>query len=169
MTPTLFLVASLSMPTQLEPLPTLPPVGKPEAKGPTTIIPATPTGGSPPNTSRREILLPEYPELPVIPGDTRPVPPPIIRGALPDLPPPPRVGRTPTLKEFARDFAPREGVHEVRIIHPVTDRPIDVTFKLPPGQPRVWLYNRSIVFQYPRGEEIQILFRIFGRADVRYE
>ncbi|MCX7664636.1 MAG: hypothetical protein N2112_03725 [Gemmataceae bacterium] len=109
--------------------------------------------------SRREVLLP----------DPAPAPPPIVRGAIPDLPPVPvRPSRVPTLKEFAREFNPTAGVHEVTIIHPVTGRPIDVTFKLPAGRPKVWLYNRSIVFQYPQ-EEVQILFRLFGRADVRYE
>ncbi len=113
---------------------------------------------------RREVLLPDpSPRLPVLP------PVPVVRGAIPDLPPvPARPARTPTLQQFAREFNPTAGVHDVTILHPVSGKPIDVTFKLPPGQPKVWLYNRSIVFQYPR-DEVQILFRILGRADVRYD
>lgn len=109
----------------------------------------------PPSRPKTEILLPEGPSLP-------PLPPP---GAIP-IPAP--ASKIPTHREFAKIFRPMPGVHEVTIIHPITGKPVDLSFRLPEGNPkRVHVLPRTIVFEYSN-KEVSLIFRLFGQADVRY-
>lgn len=76
-------------------------------------------------------------------------------------------GHAMTLEEFARCFRPTPGTHHVCLIHPVTCRPVEVCFTLPPGCPRVRVSRREIEFDYGR-REVEIQFRRNGRVEVDY-
>lgn len=72
-----------------------------------------------------------------------------------------------TVEEFARCFRPTPGTHHVCLIHPVTCRPVEVCFTLPPGCPKVRVRHREVEFDYGR-HEVEIEFRRNGTVHVDY-
>ena len=79
--------------------------------------------------------------------------------------------RPMTLREFAHCFHPTPGTHHVWIIHPYTNCPVEVCFKLPRGHchPKVDLNRRSIEFDYRDGCEVEICFHRNGKVHVDYD
>ena len=75
--------------------------------------------------------------------------------------------RAVTVEEFVRCFRPTAGTHHVWVIHPVTCRPVEVCFTLPPGCPRVRIHQREVEFDYGR-REVEIQFRRNGTVRVEY-
>jgi len=84
--------------------------------------------------------------------------------AVPTTPPPTAV-RPLTLEEFAATFKPEAGTYEVLFVHPVSKKPVTVTFTLPPGCTRVRCDKREIEFDYGN-KEIRLRFRLFGKVAV---
>jgi hypothetical protein len=80
--------------------------------------------------------------------------------------PVPAAPATLTLKEFAQGFQPIPGTHSVMFVHPFSKKCVPVTFTLPPGCPKIKTGCRSITFDYGK-HEVEIIFRIFNRVDVR--
>lgn len=118
--------------------------------------------GQPPLPPPGELLLPAPPAGPAVP------PPGLPPGAILLPAPPARPSKVPTLREFAAQFKPLPGVHEVTVIHPITGKAVDVVFRLPEGTPKkVYVNPRSIVFEYSK-RDVTLIFRLFGQADVRY-
>ncbi len=81
--------------------------------------------------------------------------------------PPPALVKVPTLAEFATSFVARAGTHEVTVIHPVTGRPVTVSFTLPDGTPKkIDVKRREIDFDYGRSS-VTIRFMAGGKVSVR--
>jgi hypothetical protein len=102
----------------------------------------------------------------------RPVQPPVIVQPPPVIvqpPPQPPVVVLPTRplthQEFANVFQPLPGTYTVALIHPGSRAPVNVTFTLPPGVPRVRVLHRALVFDYGR-HEVEIHFAIHGKVRV---
>jgi hypothetical protein len=94
-----------------------------------------------------------------VPGQPPPVPLPI--------PVEPATGRVPTLNEFAATFTPKGGHYEVVVEHPMTGKPVKVSFSLPDGTPRhVRVHRRELEFEY-RGKDVSIRFLRGGEVRVR--
>jgi hypothetical protein len=70
-----------------------------------------------------------------------------------------------TLAEFASAFKPVAGTHQVLLLHPVTNEPVNVTFTLPAGEPRVQVLRRDLIFDYGR-HEVEIRFQLRGGVRV---
>jgi hypothetical protein len=107
--------------------------------------------------------------LPAVP------PPPADQVYVPGAPPPVPIpipvataaARVPTLNEFAATFQPRPGHFVVDVEHPVTGRPVRVSFTLPEGSlKRVVVHRRELDFEY-RGREVSIRFLHGGEVRVR--
>lgn len=81
-----------------------------------------------------------------------------------ELPPPTPV-RPLTVEEFAATFRPEPGTYEVLFLHPVSKKPVNVTFTLPPGCVRVRWEKREIVFDYGK-QVIRLRFRLLGKVAV---
>lgn len=63
------------------------------------------------------------------------------------------------VQEFSKIFRPREGIHEVTVINPVTKMPTSVRFALPNGTPeRVVADDRKIEFIYGPRSFVRIEF-----------
>jgi hypothetical protein len=109
--------------------------------------------------------VPASGELVYEPGAPPPVPLPIPVEATPA--PRPLAVRAPTLTEFAAVFKPAPGRYEVDIEHPMTGKPVRVSFTLPPGAPkRVIVHKRELEFDY-RGKQVTIRFLRGGEVRVR--
>jgi hypothetical protein len=96
---------------------------------------------------------------PVLPAPDVPPQPPI------ELGPPPAPVKAPTLAEFASAFKPMAGTHQVVILHPVTGEPVNVTFTLPPGEPKVHVLRRDLIFDYGR-QQVEIRCQLRGGVRV---
>jgi hypothetical protein len=70
-----------------------------------------------------------------------------------------------TLEEFCASFKPVPGTYEVLFLHPVSKKPVTVTFTLPPGCLKVRCEKREIEFDYG-DREIRLRFRLFGKVAV---
>jgi hypothetical protein len=69
-------------------------------------------------------------------------------------------------REFADTFKPAPGSYEVVLTHPVTNKPVNVTFTLPAGTPsKVRVLPRRIAFDYGR-QTVLILFQGDGTVRV---
>ena len=96
-----------------------------------------------------------------VPANPTPRPQPVVTDPLPV----PEVlqGRYPTLAEFAQSFQPRGGVHDVTVINPITQQPVQVRFLLPEGTPRrVIVESDEIEFRYNIRQFVRIEFRRNG-------
>ena len=72
-----------------------------------------------------------------------------------------------THREFAETFKPAPGTYDVVILHPVTHKPVQVTFTLPPGAARnVRSFLRQINFDYGGRRDVTIRFLGDGRVRV---
>lgn len=81
------------------------------------------------------------------------------------LTPPPTPVRPLTLPEFAATFKPAPGTYEVLFLHPVSKKPVNVTFTLPPGCVQVRCDKREIEFDYGN-RVIRLRFRLLGKVAV---
>jgi hypothetical protein len=82
------------------------------------------------------------------------------------LPTPPPA-RLLTHREFAETFKPAPGTYDVTLLHPVTNKPVQFTFTLPPGQSyRVLSLPRQIIFDYGGRRDVSIRFVPDGRVRV---
>jgi hypothetical protein len=133
---------------------------------------------------------PNYPVYYPAPAYTTPAP--AIEPALPELPQPkpiaPANGDTIVIPpnpqpavpaklvtkkavmthyEFAKVFVPIAGKHEVTLIHARNGKPVDVSFILPPGVPKVRTGAHNIIFNYGNAE-VEVRFAIFGKVKVFY-
>ena len=70
-----------------------------------------------------------------------------------------------THQEFAKIFQPLPGNYQVVLIHPGSRQPVQVSFTLPPGNPRVRVHHRDLVFDYGR-HEVEIRFALHGKVRV---
>lgn len=68
-------------------------------------------------------------------------------------------------EEFAAAFKPLPGTHEVVLLHPGTNQPVNVVFTLPQGTPKVHVLRRALIFDYGR-QEVEIRFQTGGRVKV---
>jgi hypothetical protein len=112
--------------------------------------------------------------LPLQPAPQPALPPAVPIPALPTVP-----SFTPTtlrngvqvlsVADFAANFLPVPGPHQVVLVHPVTGSPIEVRFTLPNGTPRkVQAGRRDLEFDYgSRGVEIN--FEKDGTVTVNYD
>jgi hypothetical protein len=79
----------------------------------------------------------------------------------------PAATRPLTHREFAATFKPAPGTYDVVLLHPVTNRPVQVSFTLPPGQPRaVRTWPRQLNFDYGSRRDVGIRFLADGRVQV---
>jgi len=103
----------------------------------------------------------------VVPQTPPPPPGPIVVVPQPPLPPPSVVVplKPLTHREFAKIFRPIPGNYQVVLIHPGSGAPVNVSFTLPPGNPRVRVHPRELVFDYGR-HEVEIRFAIHGKVKV---
>ena len=73
----------------------------------------------------------------------------------------------PTHREFANTFKPAPGNYEVVLLHPVTNKPVQVSFTLPAGQVRkVRTFPRQINFDYDGRRDVTIRFLADGGVRV---
>jgi len=85
---------------------------------------------------------------------------------IPFLPVQPQV---PTVEEFFGRFKPCPGNYEVVVLHPHKKVPVRVCFTLPDCQLQRYEVNRRTVeFDYGK-IEVRIIFRLFGKVDVKYD
>jgi hypothetical protein len=79
----------------------------------------------------------------------------------------PAEARALTHREFAETFKAAPGTYDVVLLHPVTHRPVAVTFTLPEGQPRrVRTFPRQINIDYVGRRDVTIRFMADGRVRV---
>jgi hypothetical protein len=72
-----------------------------------------------------------------------------------------------THREFADTFKPAPGTYDVVLLHPVTNKPVQVTFTLPPGVVyNVRTFPRQINFDYGHRRDVTIRFLADGRVRV---
>jgi hypothetical protein len=72
-----------------------------------------------------------------------------------------------THREFAETFRPAPGNYDVTLLHPVTNKPVQVTFTLPEGEARkVRSFPRQINFDYGGRRDVSIRFLADGRVRV---
>jgi len=92
----------------------------------------------------------------------------------PDLPPPAVLPVSPaaqvpvrvvTLEEFAATFRPAPGTYEITFLHPRKKCPVNVTFTLPPGCPKMRVHRCDIEFDYGK-HEVEIRFGLCGKVMV---
>ena len=118
---------------------------------PTPVMPAT------------EVLPP-----PRAIGD--PIPVPIPQAGQTDFSVPvplPRSTRPQTPQEFTESFKPAAGSYDVVLLHPVTNKPVQVNFTLPEGSARkVRTFPRQINFDYDGRHDVTIRFLADGRVRV---
>lgn len=115
-----------------------------------------------------EPLLPELPApKPFIPpvNDETIVIPPQTQVNVPTVP----VGKRAVMthEQFAKNFVPFPGKHDVTLIHPKSGQPLDISFTLPPGTPKVLTGPRNVIFDYGTSE-VEIRFALFGKVKVFY-
>jgi hypothetical protein len=116
--------------------------------------------------------LPVNPGTPVVPPMPPASPEPVVVQP-PPQPVPPAPGaavaaRAPTLNEFAASFKPAPGAYSVVLLNPITNNPVNVTFTLPPGNPRVRVFPRRLEFDYgTRRESVEIRFDRKDRVHVQ--
>jgi hypothetical protein len=129
---------------------------------PTRVLVQTPwatVGVPPPGTTLQQAAVPPSAGPVYVPGAPPAVPLPIPVEAA--------VSRAPTLDEFAATFKPRGGHYEIVIEHPMTGKPVRVSFTLPEGIPRrVNVHRRELDFEY-RGKEVSLRFLRGGEVRVR--
>ena len=65
-----------------------------------------------------------------------------------------------TVDDFAATFKPLPGTYEVTFLHPCSKCPVNVTFTLPPGCPKMIVSKRDIYFDYGKSY-VDIRFRLF--------
>jgi hypothetical protein len=122
-----------------------------------------------------QVLVPPQ-QVPVNPGT--PVLPPMPPAAPVVIQPPPQpvppapgaavAARAPTLNEFAASFKPAPGTYTVVLLNPITNNAVNVTFTLPPGNPRVRVFPRRLEFDYgSRRESVEIRFDRKDRVNVQ--
>ncbi len=108
-----------------------------------------------------------------------PVPPPpvpmdlLLPAPLPPsgtLPPPVMPAKIPTFDEFVAGFAPLPGIHDVTVVHPVTNKPVNLVFRLPDlPLKKTYKGKTRVTFDYGK-TEVTLIFRLIGgKADVRYD
>jgi hypothetical protein len=68
-------------------------------------------------------------------------------------------------REFAKNFKPVPGTHQVTFLHPYSNQPVTVVFVLPEGQPQVSYVGNSLLFAYGQ-REVEIRFKIGGKVVV---
>lgn len=85
--------------------------------------------------------------------------------ATPSPVPPPTPPKPLTLEDFAATFKPEPGTYEVLFVHPVSKKPVTVTFTLPPGCTKVKTDKREITFEYGK-QNIRLKFRLLGKVAV---
>jgi hypothetical protein len=119
--------------------------------------------GSPP----APVAVPAPPPGPVLPAPAAPQVPPPPPPPVPAPAPPvaPALVRPLTHQEFARSFQPTPGTHNVVLLHPRTGAPVNVSFTLPAGTPRVRVRPRELEFDYGR-TQVEIRFLFDGRVRV---
>jgi len=100
------------------------------------------------------------------PGVPLEIAPPAPTVPLPGTPAP-SLGHPPTLREFAATFHPAGGNYQVTLLHPVTGKPVTVSFALPPGAPKVKVHRQQIAFRYRR-QSVVVRFQANGSVRVRY-
>jgi len=116
----------------------------------------------------RPIFVP----VPIAPVQIVPLAPvPIIPEFLPPQPYPiPIAPPIPTMKEFFGHFKPCPGKYEIVVLHPCSNKPVQVCFTLPDCPLKNYEVNkRSVEFDYQNGFEVDIIFRLFGKVDVKYD
>jgi hypothetical protein len=100
-------------------------------------------------------------------GDPIPVPLPKPGQTDFSVPVPLPAPRVMTHREFADTFKPVPGTYDVVLLHPVTHKPVQVTFTLPPGTARaVRTFPRQINFDYGSRRDVTIRFMGDGRVRV---
>jgi hypothetical protein len=73
-----------------------------------------------------------------------------------------------TMDDFAKCFRPTEGHHRIWIVHPCSNRPVEVCFTLPCGRLREVEVNRhSIEFEYSSARDVRLVFHHNGTVSVR--
>lgn len=122
---------------------------------PRSIIVAQPVETPPPPERLGEPIPVPLPK----PGQTDfSVPVPVLR---------PTVARPQTHREFVETFKPAPGSYEVTLLHPITEKPVLVSFTLPAGQARnVRSWPRQINFDYGGRRDITIRFLADGSVRV---
>jgi hypothetical protein len=134
-----------------------------------------PPGYIPPRVPQYDPSLTAPPAQPKIVPPAADYPPGYIPPSL-QMPPPesaPSADAAPTtarratsLPEFAHNFQPRAGKHQVLIVHPSTREAVPVTFTLPQGTVRQVLLGRNEMgFNYGR-EQVWIHFLSDGQVRV---
>jgi len=74
-----------------------------------------------------------------------------------------------TVEQFARNFVPTPGVHDVLFIHPYSKKAVDVAFRLPAGPIYKVNYGKNrVTFDYGRTKVVLIFRLIGGKVEVRY-
>jgi hypothetical protein len=112
---------------------------------------------------------PRLPPPPPVPMDL------ILPAPLPPsntLPPPPTSVpvKVPTFEEFMAGFVPLPGIHDVTVVHPVTNKPVNLVFRLPDlPLKKTYKGKTRVTFDYGK-TEVTLIFRLIGgKADVRYD
>jgi hypothetical protein len=74
------------------------------------------------------------------------------------------------VEQFAKNFVPTPGIHDVKFIQPYSKKPIDVVFRLPDAPLFKTYYSKNrITFDYGR-TKVALIFRLIGgKVDVRYD
>jgi hypothetical protein len=75
-----------------------------------------------------------------------------------------------SVQQFAANFVPAPGIHDVKFIQPYSKKPVDVVFRLPDGPLYKTYYSKNrVTFDYGR-TRVELIFRLIGgKVDVRYD
>jgi hypothetical protein len=124
----------------------------------------------------RRVIVSPMPPAPVevVPAPERlgaPIPVPLPKPGQTEFSVPVPLTTTPTRpmtpQQFVDTFKPAPGTYDVVLLHPATNRPVQVTFTLPEGTARkVRTFPRQINFDYVGGRDVSIRFLADGRVRV---
>ena len=112
----------------------------------------------------RSIVAPPVETAPLGERIGEPIPVPLPKPGQTDFSVPvpltrPEATRPPTHREFAETFKPTAGTYEVVMLHPMTNKPVQVSFTLPEGAVRkVRSWPRQIIFDYGGRRDVTIRF-----------
>lgn len=152
----LLLSLTLTAPAHPPGFPPRPPVVVVPARPPVIVVPP-----------RLPVVVVPAPRPPIV---VVPVAPPVSLYPPPVVVPAPVVPSAITLGEFSRYFTPAPGKHDVWVVHPVTQQPVQVCFTLPHGRLKDFeVDRRSIRFEFAGGREVEIEFRNNGTVRVEYD